>query len=101
MSWFCPEDFEINEKSREFAKAKGMTDSQIQDALEAMKDHEYPKKRTEWNMAFRNWIRRGMEWGQIVPAHKPRKVEEVTDEQLQKDREDWAKDIRERFGIVK
>ena len=100
MGWFCPEDFELSEKSRQFAKGKGMTDEQISDALEAMRDWEFQKRRTDWDRVFRNWIRKGIEWGQITPVRKPRRPEEITEEQRQEDIRKWKEEMK-RFGVVK
>jgi hypothetical protein len=85
MTWFCPEDFEPDEKSMKFARSKGLTEAQIEDQVDAMKDYEFQRKRTEWQRVFRNWIRSGVEWGKIVPVRKRRMPEEVSEEQRKAD----------------
>lgn len=94
MGWFCPDDFEPSEKSRTFAKQKGLTDEQITDQVESMRDWEFTKKRTDWDRVFRNWIRQGIDWGRITLMSQPRKYrqpEECTDEQRKADEaKAWA-----------
>lgn len=98
MGWFCPDSFVLSEKSREFARKRGLTDEQIEDQLEAMRDWEFQKKRTDWDRVFRNWIRKGLEWGQITPPPKHHKPEQVTPQQRQKDIEAWERDMQ-RLGV--
>lgn len=91
MSWFCPEEFEPDTKSMTFARSKGLTDHQIQEQVEAMKDYEFRRRRTEWQRVFRNWIRQGISWGNIVPVRRRRMPQEVSEEQRKADEaKAWA-----------
>lgn len=99
MGWFCPDEFELSERSKEFARKKGLTDEQIEDELEAMRDYEYARKRTDWDRAFRNWVRKGIEWGRVTPVRRFRRPEQVSEEQRQQDIEKWRKDM-ERMGVT-
>ena len=85
MGWFVPDSFTLSEKSIDFAMKYGLSKEMIADQLEAMQDCEFKQNYRDWDRVFRNWIRRGIKWGNITPPSKPRTVETVTDEQYKSD----------------
>jgi hypothetical protein len=78
----CPKDFEPNETSTIFCQKFGMTKDAIDDALFAMKDHEYKQPKSDWDATFRNWIRTAIKYGDITPVqeHKYNMPEEIGQE---------------------
>ena len=85
MGWFVPDSFELNEKSIDFAMKHGLSKEMVSDQFEAMQDCEFKQNYRDWDRVFRNWIRRGIKWGDITPPRKPRSVEVITDEQYKSD----------------
>ena len=59
--------------------------------LEELRDYEFKRHYTDFNRVYRNWFRTADKHDLLKREHKPRLVEEVSEEQLQKDREaSWA-----------
>lgn len=70
-----PEDFSIDDKTRQWAKDLGLTDfvinEQINDFIEYFTDGEGSGiKRKNWILTFKGWIRRGMKWGYFPDINK-------------------------------
>ena len=97
---FVPEDWILTDKLRAYAKSKGLTDKQIADQEEGFRLCQFPRTILCWDRAWMRWIRNAIEWGKVVPCttREYRKPAEVSEEQLQKDREDWARDMRKLRG---
>jgi hypothetical protein len=94
-------DFPITEKMREWAAIKV---PRVDIDLETEKFIDYwlghGKRMASWEATWRNWMRRAPDMGGCLKAFVPanRKPQEVTEEQLQKDREQWQRDM-ERLGV--
>ena len=99
-SRFVPNDWLLTDRLKDYARAKGLSDSQIDDQEEAFRLCQFPKQILCWDRAWQRWIRNAISWGRVVPTRQPnyRRPEDVSEEQLKKDREDWARDMQQRFG---
>ena len=65
---FFPPDWEPDEKILKWAHDLGLSDAQITDQLERIKDHEFNPMRSCPTRTFRRWIRNSIEWGRVVPT---------------------------------
>lgn len=102
MKRFVPENWELTDRLREYARKKGLTENQIDDQEEAFRLCQFPRDILCFDRAWQRWIRNAIEWGKVVPATQPnyRKVETLSDEQRKKDLEKWEQDMA-RLRIVK
>ena len=100
-SRFVPDSWELTERLREYARAKGLSDAQIDDQEEAFRLCQFPKQILCWDRAWQRWIRNAIDWGKAVPTRQPnyRKPEQASEAQLQKDREAWRREMRDRFHL--
>ena len=96
-------DFPITEKMREWAAAKT---PRVDIDLETEKFIDYwlshGKRMANWEATWRNWMRRAPDMGGCLKQRVPveaRKPQPVSEEQLQKDREAWAAEMRDRFNL--
>ena len=100
-SYFVPDDWEPRDKDIEWAILEfGIEESEVYRQANIMRDWEYRRPIKDFNRAFRRWLRKAEEWDQLRKPRKVRKVEEVTDEQREVDKEKWAKEMQERFNIT-
>ena len=99
MSRFVPDNWELTEKLRQFARDKGLTEKQIDDEEEKFRDHQYKRSMYRWDACWRNWVRNAIKFGDVVPVAAPtyRRPEEVTDAQRQKDIIDFKEQMK-RYG---
>ena len=99
-SRFVPSDWELTDKLRQFARDKGLTEKNIDEQEEKFRDHQYKRSMHRWDACWRNWIKLGIDKQWIILPQKTRyrRPESVSEAQLERDREDWARDMRERFG---
>jgi hypothetical protein len=86
-SRFVPNSWQLNDRLRDYAKSKGLCDSQIDDQEEAFRLCQFPKQILCWDRAWQRWIRNAIEWGKVVPTRQPnyRKPVEVSEEQRKAD----------------
>ena len=84
---FIPDDWTLSDPLREWTKAKGLTDKTIEDELESFRDHEYKVPKSRPDACWRNWVKNGIRWGNIIPTQTPtyRTIDEVTPEQKARD----------------
>ena len=97
MSKFVPEDWELTDKLRQFARDKGLTEKQIDDEEEKFRDHQYKRSMHRWDACWRNWIRNAIKFGDVVPVGTPqyRRPETVTEAQRKKDIIDFERRLKE------
>ena len=101
--YFVPDSWELSESLRKWAKDKGLTDSMIEDQLDEFRDHQYKKPMMRADACFRNWIRNGLKWGNIVPVVQYESrggIQELTAEEKQADIKKFQDDMK-RFKVVK
>lgn len=65
-----PADFEVSDKLMAFGIDHGLTETEILQAAEAFKDHEFKDARKDWPATFRNWLRREIKWRSKHPGAK-------------------------------
>ncbi len=89
---FVPDSFIPKDKDIAWAMENfGITRQEANRQLEEFRDHEFRRDYTDWNKCFRNWFRSADKYDLLKREHKPRLVEEVSEEQLQRDRAaSWA-----------
>ena len=68
MPKFVPDDWQLTDKLREFAKDRGLTNRMIDDQEERFRDCEFPRNRTDFDRCWRRWIRNAIDWGNVVPV---------------------------------
>ena len=97
--YFVPDSWEMSESLLTWTKSKGLTDKTIEDELESFRDHQYKKPMMRPDACWRNWVKNGIRFGQIVPVASPtyRTVVELTDEQKKADELAWRRDMK-RYG---
>ena len=102
MRKFVPDDWQLTDRLREYAKKKGLTDTQIDDQEEAFRLCQFPRDILCWDRAWQRWIRNAIEWGKVVPTKQKeyRRPEELSDEQRQRDLLKWEEDMK-RLRVVK
>ena len=83
----CPPEFEPNETSLKFCHQYGMTKKSIDKHVFAMKDHEYKQPKSDWDAAFRNWIRNAIKYGDLTPVeeHVYSMPEEISTSERERD----------------
>lgn len=52
----CPEDFVVTDAMRAWAREKA-PGVDVERATDSFRDHEYPRAKSDWPAAWRNWIR--------------------------------------------
>ena len=99
---FVPDDWELTEKLRDYARNKRLTESTIDDQEEAFRACQFNRVIKCWDRAWMRWVRSAIEWGKVQPIQdvKYRTPQELTDEQRQKDREKFEADMK-RLRLVK
>ena len=102
MRKFVPDDWQLTDRLREYAKKKGLTDTQIDDQEEAFRLCQFPRDILCWDRAWQRWIRNAIEWGKVVPVKQKeyRRPEELSDAQRQRDLLKWEEDMK-RLRVVK
>ena len=100
MPKFVPDDWELSVKLRQFARNKGLSDSQIDEQEERFRDCQFPRDIKCWDRCWRRWVRNAIDWGKVVPSVEPkhRKPEQLSDEQRQADILAFERDMR-RLGV--
>ena len=61
-SRFAPKDFHPTDDMKEFARDLFLTETQITEETATFRDHEYKNPLTDWNKAWRNWIRKSIQF---------------------------------------
>ena len=99
---FFPEDYELDAKLTEWCHAQGLSDAQIADQLERIKDHEFQPMRSCPVRTFRRWIRNAIKWEHITPTVQKeyRRPTELSDKQKQADILKWQEDMK-RLKVVR
>ena len=101
MPKFVPDNFTPREVDIKWAMKEYNIDSkEVTRQFELMRDHEFRRSYSDFNRVFRNWIRKADEIQTLRREHKPRVVEELTDEQRQQDIEKFNEEMK-RFKVVK
>ena len=102
MKRFVPDNWELTDKLRDYARKKGLSDSQIDDQEEAFRLCQFPRDILCWDRAWQRWIRNAIEWGKVVVTRDVnyRQPKELSDEERQKDLAKFEKDMK-KFKVVK
>ena len=66
--YFVPDDWVMSPKLLAWTKAKGLTDKTIENELESFRDHQYKRPMQRPDACWRNWVKNGIKWGNIVPV---------------------------------
>ena len=84
---FFPTDWEPDQKILDWAKDKGVSEKQVLEQLEEIRDHEFNPMRSCPVRTFRRWIRNAIKWGHLVPSvtREYRKPQELSEQQRQAD----------------
>ena len=100
--YFVPDDWEMSDSLRQWSRDKGLTDKQIDDELEAFRDHQYKRPMMRPDACWRNWVRNAIKWGTVVPTvqREYRRPEELSDDQRQQDLLKWEQDMK-KLRVVK
>jgi len=99
-SYFCPEDFTLTDDLLAWATNEfNISEKEAQRQLTLMLDHEFRRPYSSWTRVYRNWIRKAEEIGQLRRERKPRLVEEISDEQRQRDILAFHEDMK-RFKVI-
>lgn len=86
--YFVPDDWEMSDSLREWTKSKGLTDQTIEDELESFRDHQYKRPMMRPDACWRNWVKNGLKWGNLVPVQETRynQPEELSEDEREADR---------------
>ena len=84
MSVFVPDDWELTDKLRQYAKDKRLTDGTIDDQEEAFRLCQFNRNIKDFDRAWMRWIRSAIEWGKVQPIQEP--TYRTVEEQSQEDR---------------
>ncbi len=84
-----------DEKILKWAHDLGLSDAQITDQLERIKDHEFNPMRSCPTRTFRRWIRNAIQWGHVTPTvkreYRTYEHQEATPEERKKGEEQLKK----------
>ena len=98
-SYIAPENFEVTDEQLQWAMTTfRITKEEVLRQTDEWKDFEYKRPYFDWNRAWKRWFRQGDKYGTLKREPNYRRPEDVSEEQLKKDREDWARDMQQRFG---
>ena len=97
--YFVPNDWKMSEELLDWTKKKGLTDKTIENELESFRDHQYKRPMQRPDACWRNWVKNGIKWGNIVPTAVPtyKTVIPLTDEQKSADVLAFKRDMK-RYG---
>ena len=85
----CPAEYAPSEGVRAWVASHYPTVN-LADALEAMRDHEYARPRSDWDAALRTWIRNDVKWRSSTSVRRERSTlsnAELTQQLLQRQRQ--------------
>ena len=84
---FFPEDWEPDQRVTDWCHAQGLSDKQIAEQLECIKDHEFSPMRSCPTRTFRRWIRNAIKWEHVTPTVQKeyRRPQELSQDQRQRD----------------
>jgi hypothetical protein len=68
MPRICPSDFEVTPALKAWAKKQGISDRDVRWQTEVFMDHEFKRSYTHWDRVWRNWMRKCIEIGTVIPA---------------------------------
>ena len=99
---FVPDDFILTDKLKDFARDKGYTDKHLEEQEEIWRDWQFKIVIKCWDRSWRNWVRKSIEYGKVVPATVKvyNKPVELSDDQKAADVKKWQDDMK-RFKVVK
>ncbi len=66
----APKEFSASQSILDFGRQHGFSESEILNEIEAFKDHEFARAKTDWNATFRNWLRKSEQWKSKQPQKK-------------------------------
>ena len=99
---FVPDDWELTEKLRDYARKKGLTEATIDDQEEAFRICQFNRVIKNYDLAWMRWIRNAIEWGKVQPVQevRHRMPEELTPEQKRLDQLRFEEDMK-RLRVIK
>lgn len=97
---FFPEDFSLDAKLLKWTTEQGLSEKQIADQLDRIKDHEFQPMRSCPTRTWRRWIRNAIKWEHVVPSltKEYRKPEKLSKEQREQDKQKFN-DQMSKWGI--
>ena len=87
-SRFVPKDWKLTDRLKQYARDKGLSDSQIETEVESFRVCERKRPIRDWDRAWMRWVHEGIKKGWIVPVTTKRayrRPQAVSDEQRQAD----------------
>ena len=85
-SHFPPDDFEPTEDQIKWAiDTFRISKAEVLRQTDEWHDFEYKRKYFDWNRAWKRWFRQAEKYDTLKREHKPRVVEQVTEEQRKAD----------------
>ena len=92
---FVPDNWKPREEDIALVMERhNITRQEADRQLEELRDYEFKRDYTDFNRVYRNWFRTADKYKLLNREHKPRIVEEVTEEDLVEDRRKWAEDMK-------
>jgi len=87
--YFIPEDWQLSADLRQWTRAKGVSDKQIDDEIESFRDHQYKRAMSRPDACWRNWVKNGIKWGNLetVSNSQYRRPAELSPEERKQDAE--------------
>jgi hypothetical protein len=67
----CPADYQPGPKVLDSDAAAGFSPGEIERELARFKDHQFRDARSDWDAAFRNWLRRATDQLRPMTSHVP------------------------------
>ena len=82
-SYFVPDDWELTDKLRQYARDKKLTEDTIDAQEERFRVTQFTRPILNWDKCWMRWILNAIEWGKVQPMQEPkhRQVEELTTEE--------------------
>lgn len=92
--FFIPSDWILSDDLRSWTKAKGLSDSTIEDEIESFMDHQYKVAKSRPDACWRNWVKNGIKWGSIetVSNSQYRRPQELSEQDRTKAQTDFDND---------
>ena len=103
--YFVPDDWEMSDSLLKWTKAKGLTDSDIEDQLESFRDHQYKRPMMRPDACWRNWVKNAIKWGNVTPVvqktYRTYEHQETTEEERRKGEENLERLRQMQLKVVK
>ena len=86
-SYTVPEDFQVTDRDREWAKDTfNIDDKEVDRQIMFWRLHEYKRAYFDWGRALQRWFYQAKKYKELIYEHKPRTIVELTPEQAREER---------------